>query len=277
MGAMRSRDDAVRRYRDAFGYHDAVQELEALIARAWPPLLFVEMGGWQVRSARGCSWLANSVWPRGDRPGPPLEARLGNVERFYTARGLDPCFQIGPAPAPRHLDRVLAGRGYAPTTHIEVRTGRLDLLAEHTDGAEAVTLDTEPTPDWLEAWAGVGDPPARQPDVATAVMRRVGAPSAYATLAVDGTDVAVARGVVDGGYLGVHSLGAIPAYRHPAVGRALLGELGRWATGLGAVQAYVPVGEGASPLADTSGLRRAYRYRFRILRAPALRPVDPPR
>lgn len=260
------RDDAVRRYRDAFGYHDAVHELEALIAAAWPPLLLLDMGGWQVRSARGCTWLANSVWPRANRPGPPLDARLDNVERFYAARGLAPCFQIGPASAPRHLDRVLAGRGYAPTTDVEVRTGRLDVLADQTDGAAAVTVVSEPTSEWLQAWARAGGAPARQPDVAEAVLRRVRAPSAYATLAVDGTDIAVARGVADGGYLGVHGLTAAPPHRHPAVGRALLGVLSRWAIGLGAVQACVPVDDGGASLIDAVGLRRAYRFRFRVRR-----------
>jgi N-acetylglutamate synthase len=267
MVAMRRRPDSVRAYRDAFAERDRVYELDALGARAWPALTVLDLDGWKLRTTRGFTRRANSVWPRafGDRL--DLATKLANVERHYAGRGLPTMFQIGPAAVPRGLDRVLAERGYQASEPVEVRTARVEALAAALPApAPGVLLAEELDQRWLEAWARVGERPAVALELAPRMLARVPAAAVYGLLRAGGEDVAVARGVLDGGWFGVNDLMTATAWRRRGVASILLSALVAWAAARGAEQAWLAVeaGNGAAlRLYERAGFRRAYSYRYR--------------
>jgi xanthine dehydrogenase iron-sulfur cluster and FAD-binding subunit A len=83
--------------------------------------------------------------------------------------------------------------------------------------------------------------------------------TAYAELVTGGEVAAVARGVLDGGWLGVLDVTiALDGRAATEPEAALVGALVRWAAARGAVRAYK---EGAVPL---PGFRTAYEYRYRM-------------
>lgn len=272
---------ATQRYRDAFAHRDLVHELEALIARAWPALTVLDVDGWRLRSARGFTRLVNSVWPYHSRDGLALSERIDRVERVYTQRRQQPCFWLSPSASPRGLDRALAERGYQATPSVEVRTSRLDHLAalQAGDTTTAVLL-SEPAPRWLDAWARLAEASGEDAETAALLLARVHAEQAFAVLA-DGKgrdgesdgQVAVARGVLHGGWLAIDYLAAAGDADLESAGHALVGGLARWAASRGGERAYCQL-PGADPTgrALTRGMRfqRAYTYRFRV------HPLPPP-
>jgi N-acetylglutamate synthase len=247
--AMRDRRSSVQRYRDVFAQRDLVRELEDLAARAYPPLTVLELDGWRLRAARGFTWHANSVWPRaaGDRLG--LERRLEASERFYRQRHLVPVVAVSPSAEPRGLDRSLAERGWKVAERRIVQTMTVDAYPISSERA-AIVLTPRPPQRWLEAWSALAAEPDSRPSVE--VLSRVAAPVAYAAAVEGGTVRGIARGVLDGGWLGVLDVSG----GHDA---ALVASLARWAAEQGAERAYY---EGAVPL---PGFRTAYEYRYRAL------------
>jgi N-acetylglutamate synthase len=263
---MRRPRDTVRAYRDAFTERDRVYELEGLAARAWPPLTILDLDGWQIRTSRGLTRRGNSVWPRacGDRL--DFDKKLANVERYYAFRELPPTFQLGPTAEPKGLDRALADRGYRRSEPVEVRVARVDDIASRSRDAAGVLLFDEPGDRWLDAWARAG---GHDPDTSALALRmlaRVPAPSKYALLHVEGADIAVGRGVLDGGWLGVAELTAARGWLERATGRILLAALCDWAAGEGAEQAWLAAAAGNVPMGLLSrdlGFRRVYTYHYR--------------
>lgn len=281
---MGSGQPATQRYRDAFAHRDLVHELEALIGRAWPALTVLDVDGWRLRSARGFTRLVNSVWPYHSRDGLALSERIDRVERVYTQRGQQPCFWLSPSASPRGLDRALADRGYEATPPVEVRTSRLDHLAALDTVDPAVHLLSEPAPRWLDAWARLADASSDDAETAALLLARVPAEQAFAVLGGgDGRDggpdgpVAVARGVLHGGWLGLDYLAAAGDAHLESAGHALVGGLARWAASRGGERAYCQL-PSADPAARalTRGMRfqRAYTYRFRVHPLPPPQPVS---
>lgn len=244
---MRDRRSSVQRYRDVFAQRDLVRELEQLAERAYPPLTVLELDGWQLRASRGLTRRANSVWPRatGDRLG--LERRLEAVERFYRQRRLDPAVAVSPAAQPAGLDRSLAERGWAVTVRRMVQTAPIDALSRVTGRAE-VLVGRQPPQRWLEAWSELRGQPAAGP-----VFERVASPVAYVTVSDRGRVVGAARGVLDGGWLGVLDTAGGPETTFAA-------HLVQWAAAHGAERVYRD--------SDTAlaGFRTAYEYRYRVRR-----------
>jgi N-acetylglutamate synthase len=271
------RASETRRYRDAFAQRDLAHELEGMIDRAWTPLLVIDLGGWELRSARGFSRLANSVRPRALRGDQPLSARLAKVERFYATRGLPARFQISASAVPRGLDRALADQGYTATPPVEVRTTEIDTVAElaPADGRE-LTLVADPEPRWMSAWAGLTGAADTEVETVRGLLRRARVEAAYAVVSRNGADVAVARGVVHGGWFGLDYLLAGPDDRDGATGALLAGALGRWALTRDAARAYLhadAANPATSPLLAELRWRRSFEYRFREQRtlAPGIR------
>jgi N-acetylglutamate synthase len=274
MVAMRRRPDTVRAYRDAFAERDRIYELDGLNARAWPALTVVDLDGWKLRTSRGLTRRANSVWPRafGDRLG--LETKLANVERHYAERGLPTIFQVGPASQPKGLDRALAARGYERSEPVEVRTARIaDLSGGLGATPTGLVLAETPSRRWLDAWARVGARDEASRDLAARMLERVPAPSVYALLEAGGEAVAVARAVLDGGWLGIGDVVTAARWRRRGAARTLLAVLADWGAAHAAEQAWLAVEAGNAPalrLYREAGFRPAYTYRYRSL--PVRRP-----
>jgi N-acetylglutamate synthase len=269
MDAMPPGTDSVARYRAAFAQRNMVSEIEALAARALPPLTILDLDGWQLRSAGGLTRRANSVWPRSVGSRLSMDDRLRQAEAFYVQGGIDPAVQLSPSARPDGLEAALAARGYRPTPAVDVLTRRLDRLAalravDATADPGVELLDRE---SWLPLWTHAAGAHERHLAMATRMLERTVPPAVYAVAADDG-QVAVARGVLDAGWLRVDLLAATPGARRRGTGTALLRALSGWALDGGGAQAHVEVSQSddaALALTAAGGFRRAYRYRFRVL------------
>ncbi|MBK9746473.1 MAG: hypothetical protein IPO91_06785 [Chloroflexi bacterium] len=76
-----------------------IQTIELISMRAWPALEEVDYDGWRLRSAKGYTGRANSVYPFSAGM-VALDEKIDHCERFYAERGLKTRFKLT---APRSL------------------------------------------------------------------------------------------------------------------------------------------------------------------------------
>jgi GNAT superfamily N-acetyltransferase len=244
-------------------------ELEELAHRAWPPLRERSLDGWVLRESAGSSRRGNSVWAHGEVA--ELPAAIRAVERFYGQAGLPPTFQITPVARPAALHEALDAAGYDDGGPTDVCVA--DLAGLRAAGLRPRTRRAErPDESWLGLAGEVLTTFAEQRVGSLAVLARLTLPALYVTAVVDGTPVAVGRGVLDGTWLGIYSMATLPAARGHGAARAVLDQLADWAGGLGAERAYLQVEQvstAARRLYARLGFRPVYRYTYRRRPAPA--------
>jgi GNAT superfamily N-acetyltransferase len=231
-----------------------VLALEMTSARGWRAQeVETSSDGWLLRADLGWTGRANSALAlRTVRRS--LDEVLAEVTAWYAERGLPPRIQI-PQPAADRADNALsnalARRGWTGADHTDVLVSRLDLLAGRTrqpsDGNPAgdpsddtravnVRLDARPDDAWLAAYHYRGGGPL-PPGAADLLSRHDHV--TFARVELDGAVVAIGRGAVDDGWLGITALDVNASYRRLGLATAVVGALGRWATSGGAVRAYV--------------------------------------
>lgn len=227
--------------------------LDRLGADGNPPLEQVEVSGWRLRAAAGVLLRANSALPLSDAL--PLDA----VVDFYRARDLPPRVHCS-SPA---LDDALAALGWRREFEVLVMRGPVPT------GPSSAVIASSMDEDWLDCWWAVdGRGGAVEQEVFRRMAARITAAVAYASVVVDGRPVAVGRGVVQEGWLGVYAMAVLPAWRERGLGRDVLQGLGSWAAGHGAHSVHLQVLEGnatARGLYASAGLRPAHGYHYRTL------------
>lgn len=235
--------------------------LDRLAAEAWPAIEVVERRGWWLRAAAGVTRRANSALPlgAGALTGDALDEQLHAVTGFYADRSLPARVQVSDP----LLDTQLAARGW------QLESPTLVLSGPPARGESPVAATVTPVPDeaWLACWwavTGLGG--ERELDVARRCLAGIASPAGYASVRVDGDVVAVARGVVQEGWLGLFAMAVLPAHRRRGHGRDLLEGLGRWAATQGARAAYLQLGSGndaGRALYTAAGFETAYSYHYR--------------
>jgi ribosomal protein S18 acetylase RimI-like enzyme len=237
-----------------------VADLQRVAARGWRALEEDRLGDWLLRAAGGFTGRANSALVVGD-PGVPLDEAVDAVARWYTDRGLTPCAML-PGVQARHADAAFAAAGWQRGDTVLVLTAPLGPAP-----VPAVPVELSPTPDdaWLAAYAdGAALPPAAHEvltgeDVVFAAVRDA-----------TGTPVAVARGVLTDGWLGVSAVGVDAGHRRQGLATTLLDALRGWAVARGGHSEYLQVTEDNAParaLYRRAGLIEQHRYWYRRLTA----------
>ena len=226
--------------------------LERLAADAWPPLEQQVVDGWRLRAAAGVTRRANSALPLSDAL--PLDA----VEAFYDARGLPPTVQVSDA----RTDAALADRGWQRDVAVDVMTGPT------LTGPSSARTESAPDDAWLGCWWGV-DGRGGDAELATAraMLERVEAPAAYASVVADGGTVAVGRAVAQEGHLGVFAMAVRAEHRRRGHAREVLRALGTWGARHGATTTYLQVlstNTAARGLYAAAGMTTAHRYHYRV-------------
>lgn len=242
-----------------------IRALDGIAARAMPADAVTELDGWLLRTSALPVGRANSVWPLDPGAG-PLPARTEAVERHYAALGRRAAFQISPASQPSGLEQALDARGYDTGPPVLVQSLRLRTPAAATSPPAEVTLAPAAADIWLELWRATGGHGADTAVAAARTFARVAAPQAFATLALDGVPVAVGRGVVDGGWLGVFAMATLPSARRRGAAGAVLAALLGWGRTAGAAGAYLQCSHdnrAARALYAGLGFTTAYAYRYR--------------
>lgn len=246
----------------------AVLALETTAARGWRPAeVETSADGWLLRADRGWTGRANSALAlRTVRR--PLGAVLSDVERWYVARDLPPRIQV-PQPAASALGQALGQLGWRAADHTDVLVTRLDLLASACDRMDAgpdgveVQLDDRPGDGWLAGYHYRGRGPL--PPGAAALLSRHDR-VVFAQVRRDGRTVAVGRGAVDDGWLGITAIDVAAEHRRDGLGTAVTASLGRWAADIGATRAYLQTDETNGPahaLFERLGFYRHHSYHYR--------------
>jgi len=209
-------------------------DLEAVAARGWRAAESAQLGGWLLRANGGFTGRANSVLPLA-APGRPLAEALHEAGAWYATHGLPTLIQV-PVQARRLLDAALAEQGWLADPLVHVFTRRLDVAWSATATAAPVALETEPDDAWLHAYRdGAGASPAghalltRHDQVRFAAVR-------------DGDRLlAIGRGVVDDGWLGVSAVHVAGEARRRGLATAVVTALVGWARTVGAGRSYLQV------------------------------------
>ncbi|HEX6077039.1 MAG TPA: GNAT family N-acetyltransferase [Micromonosporaceae bacterium] len=247
--------------------HRDIVALERVAAAGWPAPDTDRLGAWVLRAAGGWTSRANSVLPLGD-PGVGVGQALDRVHTWYTARDLKPRFAV-PLPAFRSLDRELADRGWQPTHRVLVQTASLpELLAAvpPRDDLPPVRVTRRPDQDWLRV---VDSRKGGPPEVAVRVLTGARLP-AFASVSESGELLAIGRGVVDEGWLGLSLMEVVPGARRRGLARHVVAALAHWGAEHRAGRAYLQVEEdNEAALALYAGLGFSTHHGFLNRSAPA--------
>ena len=243
---------------------EEIRLIEGMAARAWPALVDEDLDGWRLRAARGVTHRSNSVLTLEDRGGLDLAGKVAVAEGFSADHGIAPAFLVTDASQPSDLDRSLGELGYRAQLPVDVLVAELDDL--HGEPPPDLVVEHQVTPDdeWIEVWwPELG----AERDVAAALLRRPLDLAAHVALRDDGAIVAVGRGVVEDGWLGVFGMATTPDRQGQGLGRAVLGLLADWAEEQGADSAYLQVtadNAAAHALDAHAGFRPHHRYWYRV-------------
>ena len=232
--------------------------LESVAARGLRPGDEHRLGDWVLRANGGFTHRANSVLPLG-RPDRPLDEALQFVHDWYAGRGLPVQVHI-PTEARRLLDAELGERGWSAYQRTQLLVGRLDMLATDPAGP---SVEIDPTPD--DAWLALYRGGTGLTESARSLLIRhdtVG----FASLRMAGRTVAVGRGAVDDGWLGVMAVEVEPAHRREGLAAAVMAALSRWGTERGARRGYLQVSADNAPaiaLYEKLGYWMHHEYHYR--------------
>ena len=235
--------------------------LEAVAAKGLRPAEAEPLGGWVLRADSGFTSRANSVLPL-RQLGMPLPEALDTAADWYAARGLPVKIHV-PTEARRLLDAELGERGWLAGGLTHVFAARLDMLrAPAGTGHPSVEIADVPDDEWVTLYRGGG---GRTPTGRALLTRHDTV--AFASLRMDGRVVAVGRGAVDDGWLGVMAVEVDPAYRRHGLAAAVMAQLWRWGTAAGARRSYLQTEVGNEPavrLYEKLGytVHHDYHYRY---------------
>jgi GNAT superfamily N-acetyltransferase len=213
--------------------------LEQLMSRGWQGTQVETLGDWLLRSGSGFTGRANSVLPLGS-PGLELGDALARVDSFYRSRDLPSMFQIPVCAETAELDSYLTELEWTVFNASVVLIAKLEpAIAAAPPVVDGVTAAFTGRPDaaWLAGYLYRGSP---LPDSAVNVL--VNAENViFASLHDHLGRVAVVRGVLTDGWLGVTALTVDKSRRRGGLGSALMAELFRWAAQRGAHSVYLQV------------------------------------
>ncbi|SDU96564.1 Acetyltransferase (GNAT) family protein [Microlunatus sagamiharensis] len=233
--------------------------LEHLAVEAWAVDL-EPLGGWWLRSASGFTGRANSCLAVGD-PGLPVAEAAARVRAYAAAHAIPPLAQVVTGSTEDAALQELGWREtYVATDVLAVRLA--DLLGDHEPDPR-VAVDEELTPSWRATYDSY-----RPHDTDPALVTRLlegRAPRAYGSVGTEEGLVAVGRGHLSGGWLGVAALWTRPDHRRQGLATAVMYGLGRWAARRDARWCYLQVdaaNAGAHAAYERLGFTLHHRYRY---------------
>jgi GNAT superfamily N-acetyltransferase len=186
-----------------------------------------------------------------------VEDAVEHARAWYASRGLPLRLQL-PLQARSLLDGELGERGFdavQPDTH--VLAARLDMLPADPPTVDRLDLADAPDDEWLALYGG--HPAAR------ALLTRHDQ-AGFARVVRDGETVAIARGAVDGDWLGIFALRVREDQQRRGLGTALLHRLWAWGRERGARRTYAQVFGGNEPgltFFTAAGYWHHHDYRYR--------------
>lgn len=227
----------------------AADDLERAALPGWLAL-HEPLGEWTLRAGGGFTGRANSALAVGD-PGMPVSEAADQVVAYAAEHGIAPRCQVIVG---SDADRSLTHLGWQPA-HVttDVLVCRLTTLLGDDLPDPAVSVRPTLDSSWLDAYRR-----SRPSEVDPSILRMIldgHPPRAFAAVpspAGDPTPIGIARGHVNGSWLGVAAVWTEPAHRRQGLATEMMGALGHWAARHRARYAYVQVAQ------DNTGAHRAY-------------------
>jgi ribosomal protein S18 acetylase RimI-like enzyme len=221
-------------------------------ARGWPGPEREFLGEWVLQAGEGWTRRANSALVAGD-PGVPVVEALRHVEDWYTARRLTPRL-IVPLPAMAPTDHAADRLGWVLDVEVEV------LTAPTTPAPldPGIRFAGAPDAGWAAAYQARTVPPVG--------VRILTAPETvtFGSIMDGDTTVAIGRGVVVDGWLGIAAMEVLPEHRRRGLAARMLRGLLAWGAASGATRCYVQVESDNVPaLALYRGLGFTGHHRYR--------------
>jgi N-acetylglutamate synthase len=242
----------------------AAEELERYALPGW--LGFSEpLGEWTLRAAQGFTSRANSCLAVGD-PGMPVGGAAAEIVAFSRANRIPPLAQVIAGSETEAELRALGWLDAPPGT--DVLVCRLsDLLGDHLPDPAVLVAETL-TASWQAAYHR-----SRPNDVDPAIVRMIldgHPPRAFASVASgDEQVVAIARGHLNGPWLGLSSAWTDRDHRGHGLTTKVLIALGHWAARRGGRYVYSHVASANEQTRRGYGqLGFALHHRNRHLSAP---------
>ena len=240
------------------------EELERYALPGW--LGFSEpLGEWTLRAARGFTSRANSCLAVGD-PGMPVAGAAAQIVAFSSAHGIPPRAEVIAGSQTEAELRALGWLDAPPET--DVLVCRLsDLLGDHLPDPAVLVAETLTAP-WQAAYHR-----SRPVDVDPAIVRMIlegRPPRAFGSVAGGGEQVvAIARGHLNGPWLGLSSVWTDPDHRGHGLTTKVGIALGHWAARRGGRYVYSHVTSADEQARRGYGqLGFALHHRNRQLNAP---------
>ena len=238
-----------------------VDQLERLAARTWRGLEEQPYGDWLLRAGGGFTGRANSVLVVGQPPAPLGEA-VAEVSRWYAARGLPPRAQV-PSPGAEESEEAFDAAGWErwEDNHVLVAP-----LAGWAEPRVRVDLASAPDDAWLLGYRYRGTP---LPPVAREILVRADEP-VFASVRCSpppAPPAAVARGVLEEGWLVVTAVTVDDEHRRRGLATAVMAALGAWARERGGHSCVLQVaGSNGTALAlyERLGFTEHHRYHYRL-------------
>lgn len=247
----------------------AVFALEKVAARGWPATDTARLGDWLLRATAGAEHMDVAGWTRrtssallvGD-PSRPTRDALAVVRGWYAERGLPARLTI-PLPAMAAVDHVAGELGFAVEADSEVLVRPVPPIGPGppVEAGPGVRLDRELTDAWAAAYQVRPVPPVAR-RVITGPDQVV-----FASIEDGGVVVAIARGVVTDGWLGVAAVEVRPEHRRRGLAGRIVRGLFGWGAGQGATRCHLQVEAGndaAQALYEGLGFSQHHRYRLRV-------------
>jgi ribosomal protein S18 acetylase RimI-like enzyme len=238
-------------------------EVEQRATALFRPAAVEHVGDWLLRYAGGTNGRPNSILPVGD-PGVPLDAALARAAEFYAGHDRAPVAQVVVG-SPVHA--ALEERGWVrlrpEEADTEVRLAGVAALSRALADEETadVVFEDVVTHDWL-----VGNA-AAQANFAVVAATLDLREATFASIAVDGAQVARARVNLADDWAFLADLTVQPHARRTGLGRRITAALVEWAAERGASVMLLQViadNEPAQRLYASLGFERHHAYRYLI-------------
>ena len=235
------------------------EELER-IARAGWMAASEPLGEWTLRAAGGFTGRANSCLAVGD-PGCPIAEAAGRIVAYARSHGIAPMAQ---AVIDSEPDLALRRLGWTETyVRTDVLVSRLgDLLGDGLPHPRVAVSDTL-SDAWFAAY-GRSRPTDADPATVRAILDGQ-PPHGFAAITESGRIVAIGRGHVHLGWLGVAAVWTDPASRGRGYAGLILTALGHWGARRGARNVYLQVdaaNEAAHRAYGRLGFVRHHQYGY---------------
>ena len=239
---------------------DDVECIERATLAAVPPDACEELPGWLLALDRGTVGRAHSAVPL-THDAPDL-AVLERIEAVYAAHGLRAVLRLPCVPAFDALRVRLAAGGAQVSKPTLVQVGSSRAMAAMGDDHGVVLSDVADEA-WASVFLGEGFDPVDGASRVRLLSRSRSA--AYASVRRDGRTVAVGAACFSHGWVSVHGMRTLPAFRGMGAASSILAAVGHAALARGIERAFLQVeavNQTAQSLYRRAGFQTAWAYEY---------------